>query len=111
MSYSIVPSGRFKKEAKRLIKKYPSLKIELRQLNQDLLKNPTLGTPLGNQTYKLRISIKSKGKGKSGGARVITYIVTENSEVYLLTIYDKAELDAIDDKSLKSIIKLLNTNQ
>ncbi len=111
MSYSIVPSDRFKKEAKRLIKKYPSLKIELQQLNEDLLETPTLGTLLGNQTYKVRIAIKSKGKGKSGGARVITYIISENNEIYLLTIYDKAELDAIDDKSLKSIIKLLNTNQ
>jgi len=70
--------------------------------------NPFIGTLLGNETYKVRVAIKSKGKGKSGGARVITYIVTENLEVYLLTIYDKSELDSIDDKTLKAIIKNLN---
>ncbi len=66
--------------------------------------NPTSGTSLANNTYKIRISIKSKGKCKSGGARVITYMVTEKKEVYLLTIYDKAELETIDNKTLLKII-------
>mgnify|MGYP001400312145 CR=1 FL=1 len=107
MNYNIIPIEKFKKEAKRLVKKYPSLKNELAELNQLLLSNPAIGTPLGNNTYKIRISIKSKGTGKSAGARVITYVVTENHEVYLLTIYDKGELDTIDDKTLRKIIVLL----
>ncbi|MFT4155437.1 type II toxin-antitoxin system RelE/ParE family toxin [Parafilimonas sp.] len=69
--------------------------------------SPEAGTPLGGNTYKIRIAIKSKGKGKSGGTRVITYVVTENKEVYLLTIYDKSEFDTIDDKVVKVIIKSL----
>jgi len=104
MSYNIIPIEKFKKEVKRLIRKYPSLIKELADLNDILSKQPTTGTPLGNDTYKIRLSIKSKGKGKSGGARVITYIVTENKEVYLLTIYDKSELDSIDTKTVKVII-------
>lgn len=108
MSYSIVPTDKFKREAKRLIKKYPSLKSELAAINKDLSKDPAIGTPLGNDAYKIRVAIRSKGKGKSGGARIITYIVTENQEVYLLTIYDKAELDSVDDKILKNMIKHLN---
>ncbi|BAU54196.1 type II toxin-antitoxin system RelE/ParE family toxin [Mucilaginibacter gotjawali] len=111
MSYSIIPTEKFKKEAKRLIKKYPSLRSELAAINEDLLKHPELGSPLGSNTYKVRVAIKSKGKGKSGGARVITYVITKNKEIYLLTIYDKAELDSIDDKALKSIIKHLNINE
>ena len=107
MSYSIIPIEKFKKEAKRLIKKYPSLKNELAELNEILISNPTLGIPLGYNAYKIRIAIKSKGTGKSGGARVITYVVTENQEVYLLTIYDKGELDSIDDNTLRAIIKSL----
>jgi hypothetical protein len=59
---------------------------------------------LGNNAFKVRLAIKSKGKGKSGGARVITYLITEDKEVYLLTIFDKSELDSIDDKILKKII-------
>lgn len=50
--------------------------------------------------YKIRLAIKSKGKGKSGGARVITYVLTDNNEIYLLTIYDKSEFDSIDDKTI-----------
>ena len=107
MSYSIIPIEKFKKEAKRLIKKYPSLKNELAELNEILISNPTLGIPLGYNAYKIRIAIKSKGTGKSGGARIITYVVTENQEVYLLTIYDKGELDSIDDNTLRAIIKSL----
>ena len=105
MSYNVIPIDKFKKEAKRLIKKYPSLRNELVELNVLLLANPTVGTSLGNNTYKIRISIKSKATGKSGGARIITYVVTENKEIYLLTIYDKGELDTIDDKTLRKIIK------
>jgi hypothetical protein len=77
----------------------------LTELNSSLISNPTLGTSLGNNAYKVRIAIKSKGAGKSGGGRVITYVVTENKEIYLLTIYDKGELDTIDDNTLRKIIK------
>ena len=105
MSYSIIPIGKFKKEAKRLVKKYPSLKKELSNLTSVLESNPTTGTSLGNNAYKIRISMKSKGVGKSGGARVITYVIMENKEIYLLTIYDKGELDTIDDNSLRKIIR------
>ena len=107
MSYSVIPIDRFKREAKRLIKKYPSLKSELSDLTSILSKDPTTGKSLGNNTFKIRLAIKSKGKGKSGGARVITYLVTEAKEIFLLTIYDKAELDSIDDNALKKIIKEL----
>jgi mRNA-degrading endonuclease RelE of RelBE toxin-antitoxin system len=108
MSFSIVPTERFKKEAKRLSKKFPSLRAELAELNETLTYQPDIGTPLGNNSYKIRLAIRSKGKGKSGGGRVITYLVNDNNEVYLLTIYDKSELDNIDDKILKSIIQSLN---
>jgi len=104
MSYSIIPTIKFIKEAKKLKKKYGSLKDELLVLEAILAENPDSGTALGNNTYKIRIAIKSKGKGKSGGARIITYKVVENLEVYLLTIYDKSELNNIEDKIISKII-------
>jgi len=107
MSFSVIPSDKFKKEAKRLIKKFPSLKQELAELSAVLTEHPDSGTSLGNDTYKIRVAIKSKHKGKSGGARVITYLVTEHKEVYLLTIYDKSEFDIVDDKTLQNIISSL----
>ena len=107
MSFNVIPSDKFKKEAKRLIKKFPSLKQELAELSTILTSQPDYGTPLGNDTYKIRIAIKSKHKGKSGGARVITYLITEEKEIYLLTIYDKSEFDIVDDKTLQNIISSL----
>ena len=76
-----------------------------------LEKVPETGTPLGNETFKIRLAIKSKGKGKSGGARIITYLVTEQKEVYLLTIYDKSEFDNIDDRTIKTIIEKVQSGK
>jgi mRNA-degrading endonuclease RelE of RelBE toxin-antitoxin system len=104
MGYSVIPSDKFKKEAKRLIKKYPSLKQELAYLATILAAAPETGVSLGKNTYKIRVAITSKNKGKSGGGRLITYIVTDHKEVYLLTIYDKSEFANIDTKTLTSII-------
>ncbi len=73
-------------------------------LGEELQENPTLGTPLGQDCYKIRLAIKSKGKGKSGGARIITYLVTDNEEVILLTIYDKQGKDNISEKELKELL-------
>jgi mRNA-degrading endonuclease RelE of RelBE toxin-antitoxin system len=73
MSYNIFPTRRFEKELKRLAKKFPSLKNEFAELIAKITANPEAGTSIGNNCYKIRMAIGSKGKGKSGGARVITY--------------------------------------
>ena len=65
----------FKRQAKPLLKKYPAK--ELLQLENELLENPKLGKPLGHDSYKIRVAVKSKGKGKSGGLRVISHLDTE----------------------------------
>ena len=61
--------------------------------------------------YKVRLAIKSKSKGKSGGARVITYLITADHEVFLLTIYDKSEQDTIDTKSLKALVEEIESSK
>jgi len=94
----------FKKEFKRLSKKYTSLRDDMKELVDSLEENPTIGTPLGSDVYKIRLAIKSKNKGKSGGARVITYLVDKNKIVYLISIYDKSEKISISDIEIKSII-------
>ncbi len=105
MSYNIVPTDNFKKEAKRLIKKYASLKSELEKLNDELEENPTLGTNLGNDIYKIRLAIASKGKGKSGGARVMSFLKVIDTKVYLFSIYNKGDKDSISDKEIQEILK------
>jgi hypothetical protein len=70
-----------------------------------LSQTPDFGTPLGNDTFKVRLAVKSKGKGKSGGMRIITYKIERNKEVYLLSIYDKSEIASVDDRAIKFIIR------
>ena len=104
MSYSVIPTLKFKKQAKRLIKKYASLKDELRELENILIAHPKAGTSLGNNTFKIRLAVKSKGKGKSGGVHIITFLITEDQEIYLLSIYDKSEIANVDDRDLREQI-------
>ncbi len=72
-----------------------------------LEKEPELGNPLGNGLFKIRLGIKRKGKGKSGGGRVITYFLADDGEVYLLTIYDKSEFESVDDRTLGKLVENL----
>lgn len=65
------------------------------------------GTAIGNNCYKIRLAISSKGKGKSGGARLITNIVITEETVYLLSIYDKSEKENLSDKELLELLKYL----
>lgn len=105
MSYEIIAIPNFKREIKKLAKKFPSLKNDFAQLLGSLQEEPTQGTPLGNNCYKIRMAIASKGKGKSGGSRVITHLKVSRTAVYLLSIYDKSDQENISDKELKELLK------
>ncbi len=107
MSYKVVTIHPFDRQAKRLTKKYPSLKIELADLIESLKQRPGQGKRLGDNCYKIRLSISSKAKGKSGGARVITHFYISENTVILLNIYDKAEQENIPDKAIKELLKLI----
>jgi mRNA-degrading endonuclease RelE of RelBE toxin-antitoxin system len=106
--YKIIPAQSFERNAKPLLKKYPSLREELYELGEQLSRNPMQGTPLGKSCYKVRLAIKSKGKGKSGGARVVTYVITENQEVILLTIYDKQVKADLEPNELDTLLESLD---
>nr|MBI1231169.1 hypothetical protein [Cytophagales bacterium] len=67
--------------------------------------NPNQGTPLGNECYKIRLAISSKGKGKSGGARVITCVKIADDVAYLLTIYNKSDKENISNDELDELLK------
>ena len=70
-----------------------------------LEENPIQGVSLGNDCYKIRLAISSKGKGKRGGARVITNIVVTENTLFLLSIYDKSDKDNLSDKELEDLLK------
>jgi mRNA-degrading endonuclease RelE of RelBE toxin-antitoxin system len=104
MSFNIEVTNKFKRRLKLLLRKFPSLKQELSALINSLEENPMQGTPMGHNCYKIRLAIKSKGKGKSGGARIITHVYVTKTIVYLLTIYDKSEQENISDNELKELL-------
>ena len=91
----------FERGAKALRKKYPSFEDDFDTFLNELEANPYGGESLGQHTYKNRMAITSKGKGKSGGARVITYNVQKKNDgevlITLMTIYDKSDLENVSD--------------
>jgi mRNA-degrading endonuclease RelE of RelBE toxin-antitoxin system len=110
MNFNVRLTPEFQKNAKRLVKKYPSLKMELNTLLEQLEKNPIYGIQIMEGVYKVRLAIKSKNKGKSGGARTIHFIyqaqkTEEIGKVYLLTIYDKSDQDSVAKASLEEVIE------
>ncbi len=104
MNCKVFSTLRFEKELKRLVKKFPSLKSEFAELINKLQQTPDTGTSLGNNCYTIRIKIASKGKGKSGGGRVITHFYKKDNSVFLLTIYDKSEKESVTQSEVKEII-------
>ena len=121
MKVTVRITNNFRSELKPLLKKYHSLPKDLLKLQTNLIDNPRLGTSLGKDVFKIRLKITSKGKGKSGGARVITLVesaiigITEKispqeTTVNLLSIYDKSDIGNISDKELKDLIKKFNTH-
>jgi mRNA-degrading endonuclease RelE of RelBE toxin-antitoxin system len=105
MSYKVKTIDVFERQAKRLSKKHFSLRDDLLQLVSELEENPEQGTSIGKNCFKIRLAISSKGKGKSGGARVITNFVVVENTVYLLSIYDKSEKENLTDKELSELLE------
>ena len=105
MNFDIIASDEFNKQVKKLAKKHSSLKSDLVLLQEALQENPTMGAMIGANIFKIRMAITSKGKGKSGGARVITYVLSKETTIYLLTIYDKSEQENISDNDILDILE------
>ncbi|OOQ60494.1 type II toxin-antitoxin system RelE/ParE family toxin [Mucilaginibacter pedocola] len=105
MSFKITTLPNFDRELKALAKKYPSIKLDLLQLINSLSDDPFQGDGLGKDCYKVRMKISSKGKGKSGGSRVITCVKVINEQITLISIYDKSEQADIADKLLQQLLK------
>ena len=105
MKFKVLSIPPFDRQLKRLAKRYPSLKKDFSELLESLAENPIQGTALGRNCYKVRFGIASKGKGKSGGGRVITNLVVSSTTVFLISIYDKSEKAALSDRELFDLLK------
>ncbi|MBQ7444230.1 MAG: type II toxin-antitoxin system RelE/ParE family toxin [Bacteroidaceae bacterium] len=111
MTITISLHDEFKRQFKRLNKRYKSLKSDLVTLQTKLLENPFQGDDLGGGVRKIRMAISSKGKGKSGGARVLTLtvLVSGDADVTLLTIYDKDEIDNVSNSYIEWLVSETRT--
>jgi Cytotoxic translational repressor of toxin-antitoxin stability system len=107
MSFNVKTIYIFERQAKRLMKKFPSLKGEISKLVNELKEIPDKGTPIGHNCYKIRLVVAEKKKGKSGGARIITHVIFNDDTVYLLTIYDKSNIENITNTEILEFIKLI----
>ena len=108
MNYTIKTAKSFDKEIKRLRKRYASIADDYENLLNELRNNPHLGTDLGGGLRKIRMAITSKGRGKSGGERVITFsvvVAVEETDINLLFIYDKAERASITKNEILDLLK------
>ena len=103
MSNKVFIEESFRNPAKKLTRKYRSFPHDLLRLIEELEENALLGLSLGGNLRKIRLAIKSKGKGKSGGARVISFVYLAKSSVHLLTVYDKSDADSISDDELHAL--------
>ena len=104
----IVYSSVFEKEYKRLRKRYKSLPDDLKALVSELREDPEKGTLLKYNLRKVRMAIASKGKGKSGGARVITHtliMADVDAAIIMVAIYDKSEKENLTDKELLELAR------
>ena len=109
MSFKVSTTAEFESDAKILQKRHRSFKNDLKDLIISLEENPFQGVELSPGIRKIRMAIASKGRGKSGGARVITYTVIAaemEGKVYLMSVYDKADFSTVDLSVLKEIVKI-----
>ena len=100
MKTNFLVKPRFDRNYKKLKKKYPSLPADVELFKKDFADNHNAGTSLGGGFRKVRLAVRSKGKGKSGGARIITCelcLKAEGDTIVLVDIYDKAELDSLKE--------------
>ena len=99
----------FERRARFLAKKYKSFQTDYETFLNSLETDPFQGISLGKNVYKTRMAISSKGKGKSGGARVLTYnikkVKPEILVITLLSIFDKGEMENVSDSYIKGLVK------
>ncbi len=89
----------FKKQLKKLKKKYPQVKDDLLRMTDSF--DPKNEISIGRSIYKIRIASSDMKKGKSGGFRAYLYLYMKNNLLLPLCIYPKAETESISENELQ----------
>ncbi len=106
MSFSIKPVDGFKKDFKKLAKKYKKIEEDIRKVIFELKENPKAGVLIQHNCYKIRVANSSVPTGKSGGFRVIYYFIDEQNNLYLMNIYSKTQKESISENELLELLKV-----
>ncbi len=107
MSYKIIPTSRFEKEAKKISRIYPGFRKDIEKLTSSLASQPNQGSHLGHGIYKVRIPITGKSSGKSYGARVVHAVFSVHNEIYLLSVYDKSVKRDVGSNELDELVQIV----
>lgn len=107
MSFKVIPTTRFEKEAKKISRVYPGFKKDIEKLTTSLATQPIQGSHLGHGIYKVRILITGKPSGKSYGARTLHAVFSADKEVYLLSVYDKRVKKDLSSNEVKELIQIV----
>ena len=108
MPCSILTIPEFDKNIKALVKRYRNIKQDLKKLTATLENDPTIGTHIVNNCYKIRVPNSSVPTGKSKGFRVITYYIDLDNTLYLLSMYSKSDADNISDSTITELLKQID---
>jgi len=111
MNYNLVVLATFSSKLKKLAKKYKQIKIDMKELQEELQLNPKAGIALQHSCYKIRIVNSSTPTGKSGGFRVVYYFVDNNNKIFLMTIYSKTQKDNLSENELLELLKINGLDQ
>jgi len=111
MNYNLVALATFSSKLKKLAKKYKQIKIDMKELQEELQLNPKAGIALQHSCYKIRIANSSTPTGKSGGFRVVYYFVDNNNKIFLMTIYSKTQKDNLSENELLELLKINGLDQ
>ena len=105
MNLNIISLESFKRDIKKLFKKYKQITKDLKTLQQELEQNPKAGIELGSHCYKIRVANSSVPTGKSGGFQVIYYYLDNKNNIYLMAIYSKSDLSNISESKILAILQ------
>ncbi len=94
----------FDKQFKKLAKKYNFIKKDLSSFVEDFDSTHKQAIFIKNNIYKIRLQNTNKNKGKSAGYRIYYYVKMDDI-VYLITIYDKSEIEMINENVVMDAIK------
>ena len=105
MIYEVIVLVDFRRTAKKIVRKHPKFKTDLARIVKSLKSDPTQGTAIGENRYKIRVAISGSGRGKSSGVRVYTYVVVRDAVVYLVAMHTKAERATLKDQEINTILR------